>query len=215
MADSSGSLRLSRRRVLRAGALTGVSVVAGCLGRGRGAVDRERATSRPTLGDPDAPVTVAVFEDFACPPCGMFNRDVVTKLKPDYIETGQVRYEHYDFPLPLDETISWQAPQAARSVLGQTDAETFFEYTTSLFENQASLDPGTYADLAEAVGADGDVVEAAARNGRYRDTIERDRQLGVERGVGATPTVFVDEENAAEHGRLGYTGLVQVIEEHL
>lgn len=191
-----------------------MTAVTGCLGSGSPG-DEEQARSRPTLGSSDAPVTLEVFEDFACPHCADFNQRVASKLKAEYVEAGDVQYQHYDFPLPVAPDISWTAPSAARSVLGQTDHETFFEYATLLFENQAQLGPEGYAEFAEEVGADGDAVRTAATEDRYRDTVEADRQEGRDRGVGGTPTVFINGENAAEDGRLGYTGLKQQIEDRL
>lgn len=201
--------------MLGAGALFGLSAVAGCLGSRSRAVDRERATATPTMGDADAPVTVAVFVDFACPHCREFDRNVVPKLRTNYVEPGKVVLEHHDFPLPVDETASWRAPSAARSVLGRTDSATFFEYADGLFANQASLGPELYADLAAEVDVDADAVRSAATEERYRDAVAADREEGVDRGVGGTPTVFVDGENAADHGRLGYTGIAQRIDERL
>jgi protein-disulfide isomerase len=210
---------------LQTGALLGVSGIAGCLGGGNGGSGNgdggdsgngeQDTTDRPTLGDSDAPVTVAVYEDFACPHCRTFNEDVTPQLVSDYVEPGDVAYEHYDFPIPVDETVSWQAPQAARSVMKQAGSETFFEYAELLFANQSSLGMDTYVDLAAEVGVDGDVVESAVSEGRYRQTVEADRDEGIDRGVGGTPTVFVNGENAAPNGRLGYSGIAQAIESQL
>lgn len=200
--------------MLAAGGIAGVTAVAGCLGGGTPA-DEEQARARPSLGSSDAPVTIEVFEDFACPHCAMFNTSVASKLKTEYVDVGDVEYQHYDFPIPVAPEVSWTAPSAARSVLGQTDHETFFEYASLLFENQAQLAPETYAEFAEKLDADGDAVRTAATEDRYRDTVEADRQEGRDRGVGGTPTVFIDGENAAEAGRLGYTGLKQQIENRL
>ncbi|TKR28111.1 DsbA family protein [Natronomonas salsuginis] len=217
MKRSRGTTRLSRRRLLQTGALLGVSGIAGCLGGGNGGTGNgeQETTERPTLGDSDAPVTVAVYEDFACPHCRTFNEDVTPQLVSEYVEPGDVAYEHYDFPIPVDETVSWQAPQAARSVMKQAGSETFFEYSELLFANQGSLGMETYVDLAAEVGVDGDVVESAVSEGRYRQTVETDRDNGIDRGVGGTPTVFVNGENPAPDGRLGYSGIVQAIESQL
>lgn len=219
MNRSRGTTRLSRRRVLETGALLGASAVAGCLGgdgNGDGGGNGEQETTdRPTLGDSDAPVTVAVYEDFACPHCRTFNQDVTPQLVADYVEPGDVAYEHYDFPIPVNEAVSWQAPQAARSVMKQAGSETFFEYAELLFSNQGSLEMDVYVDLASEVDVDGDVVESAVDENRYRQTVEADREDGRDRGVGGTPTVFVNGENPAEDGRLGYSNIVQAIESQL
>ncbi|MFO7925945.1 MAG: DsbA family protein [Halobacteriota archaeon] len=224
MSRSRGSIRLSRRRILQTGALFGTAAAAGCLGGDSGnsngsgngnAGGEEATTERPTLGESDAPVTVAVYEDFACPHCHTFNQNVTPQIVSNYVESGDVAYEHYDFPIPVDETVSWQAPQAARSVMTQADSQTFFAYAELLFANQGSLEMETYVDLAGEVGIDGEAVEAAVDEDRYRQAVEADRDEGIDRGVDGTPTVFVNGQNAAESGRLGYSGIAQLIDSEL
>jgi len=148
----------------------------------------------PVAGDPDADVTVAVYEDFACPHCKTFNEDVYPQLQSAYVEPETIRYEHHDLPIPVDETVSWQAPSAARAVQATVGDESFYEYAHLLFANQRSLGPDTYASLAGEVGADGERVRSAAVNRRYDETIRADRQAGIDRGVEGTPTAFVNGE---------------------
>lgn len=190
---------LSRRTALRVGAVAGVVGVAGCLGS-ETSVDQERARSRPTLGDPDAAVTIEVFKHFACPHYQRFNQNVAVKFEADYVESGDVEYQHYSLPLPVDEDVSWRAPSAARSVLGQTDHETFFEYVSLLSENQSRLGPDVYVELATEVGADDDTARTAAKESRYREPVQADREEARARNVSGTPAVFIEGENAAEQG---------------
>lgn len=205
----------TRRRVLAAGAVA-LGGVAGCLGGGDGSADGERQLPHPVAGDSDAGVTVAVFEDFACPHCRRFNERIVPDLWSEYVEPGRVAYVHYDFPIPVDETVSWQAPSAARSVQAQADASTFFAYAARLFANQSRLGPSTYAELARAVGVDGGRTREAATDGTYRPTIVADRAAGRERGVDGTPTVFVGEVDvAAERGDYSYESIAAEIEARL
>ena len=51
------------------------------------------------LGDPDAPVTVIEYLSFTCPVCRHFHQNVFNRLKPDYMDTGKVRFVVRDFPL--------------------------------------------------------------------------------------------------------------------
>jgi protein-disulfide isomerase len=148
----------------------------------------------PVAGDPDAAVTVAVYEDFACPHCRTFNEDVYPQLQSAYVEPETIRYEHHDLPIPVDETASWQAPSAARAVQSIAGDDAFYEYVHLLFANQRSLGPDTYASLAGEVGADGETVRSAAVNRRYDETVRADRQAGIDRGVEGTPTAFVNDE---------------------
>lgn len=146
----------------------------------------------PVAGNPDASVTVAVYEDFACPHCKTFDEEVLPQLWSEYIEPGEIRYEHRDFPIPVDETVSWQAPSAARAVQATAGDDAFFEYADLLFANQASLGPDTYASLAGEVDADGETVRNAAVERRYDPAVRAARQRGIDAGVKGTPTAFVN-----------------------
>ena len=146
----------------------------------------------PVAGDPDADVTVAVYEDYACPHCGTYSLDVFPQLASEYLRPGTVRYAFHDFPIPVDETASWEAANAARAVQAAAGSQAYFEYSEALFANQSNLGPDTYASLADDVGVDGATVREAATGRKHDETIQTDRQRGRDRGVTGTPTVFVD-----------------------
>jgi protein-disulfide isomerase len=184
-----------RREFLGGLSLTAATLAAGCLG-GRGAEATTEATPdlpQPVLGDPDADVTVAVYEDFSCPHCATYNDEVFPQLRDAYIDPGTVRYEHHDFPIPVDDW-SWPVASAARAVQDRQGDESFFAYAKRLFPNAGLYTMDLIAGLAAEVGADPDAVRTAAEEETYRPVVEADREAGIERGVDATPTVFVQDE---------------------
>jgi protein-disulfide isomerase len=192
----------TRRQYLRAvaGVAGSTGLVAGCLGGGsdegaRGcAIEDEPTVSElpsPTLGPSDADVIVEAFEDFACPHCATYSLEVFPEIRSEYVDSGVVRYEFHDLPVPVDERWSWQAASAARGVQDETDDERFFEYAHALFENQGDFSPELITDLAEEVGAPGCAIQADAINETYRPVIEADRQRAVDRGAQGTPAVYV------------------------
>lgn len=190
----------SRRAVLAGLSAAAATATAGCLGGGGSdevPADAVESLPTPVHGDEDAPVTVAVFEDFACPHCRTFAVDVQPRIVDEYADPGDVRYEHHDFPIPVDDRWSWEAPGAARAVQDAVGDEAFFTFTQRLFEEGWSDGSPTYSesllrDLASAVDADPDTVATAASEGRYRSVLEADREAGLDRGVQGTPSVFVD-----------------------
>ena len=54
-----------------------------------------------TIGKPDAKVIVKVFSSLTCPHCASFHNKIFENLKKDYIDNGNVRFEHHAFPLDL------------------------------------------------------------------------------------------------------------------
>ena len=154
------------RRTFLASAGLGVAGLAGCIGGNDGgstAEDPVESMPAPVAGNPDAGVTVMVFEDYSCPHCREFVLDVYPKVASNYVDPGKVRYEHHDFPIPVDSNWSWAAGSAARSVQDQTDDEAFYEYSHALFENQNQYSYDRIASLAEGAGADPDRTREEAK----------------------------------------------------
>jgi len=159
-----------------------------------GAIDRVSSLPTPTRGSDDAPVTVAVFEDFACPHCQTFSLEVAPKIVSNYVEQGDVQYQYFDFPIPVSEW-SWRAASASRAVHDKADDEAFFDFITSVYEQQSELNTNGYQiihDIASSIEVDNCFVAASAKQEPYRPVIEDTRQQGVDRGVDSTPTIFVN-----------------------
>jgi len=198
--------RFSRRAFIAGGvALTAAS--AGCLSSGGGETTEptefgsiaktttpsgEQPLPTPVAGDPEADVTVAAYEDYACPHCKTYSLQVFPQLANEYLESGTVRYEFHDFPLPVKEPTSVEAANAARAVQANVGTQAFFEYSEALFRNQKTLNASTYATLAGEFGVDGETVRQAATERQYKQTIDADKKGGEDRGVTGTPMVFVD-----------------------
>ena len=200
--------RVGRRAVLAStGTLLGASL-AGCLGNGSdgdgdggGRPEPEQQLPTPVDGDPDAPVTVAAFEDFACPHCATYSLDVVPRIREEYVATERIRYEWYDFPIPVDETQSWLAADAARAVQANSDAiDDFWEFTHRLFERQSDLGLDLYERMADEMGLDGAAIRTETDERTYEPTVVASQATGEERGVSATPTVFVNDEQLEAPG---------------
>lgn len=206
----------TRRGFLAGVSAAGVAGLAGC-GIIDGSEDVPTADPNaetlptPIQGDPEAGVTVMAFEDYVCGHCASFVLEELSQLETEYIEPGTIRYEHYDFPLPLSDE-SWRAPNAARAVQDTVGEEAYWEFSHKLYANQSDLGPSLYEDLAEEVGADPETVRTAAVDEEYEATILADREHGEELGVEATPTVFVNGSAVADYR---FSTIEQAIEDEL
>jgi len=190
---------LSRRRTLLGTAGLAASSLAGCLSSGASdgsnssnpSSESGTVLSPPVQGDPQASLTVAAYEDFACPHCREYYLTVLPELESAYIDPERIRYEHHDFPIPVADPESYTAANAARAVQDSADEGAFWQYARGLYENQSSLGPDLYASLANNVGLDGGTIREAGVNQQYTATVMGDREQGLNKGVDSTPTVFV------------------------
>jgi protein-disulfide isomerase len=153
-------------------------------------------SAQPMLGQPDAPVEIAVFEDFKCPACQFFDETVMPRIHRELIDTGQARLYFFNFPfLGPDSTT---AALAGECVYEQ-DAAAFWDFKTFVFRAQGSesqewATPTFLSDLARdnLPGIDADTLRSCIEDETYSDRIEADREQGVAAGVQGTPSVYVD-----------------------
>jgi protein-disulfide isomerase len=148
------------------------------------------------LGKPTALVTVEIWEDFQCPFCLRFTRQVEPRLVATFVETGKVRLVFRDLPF-LGEESAWAAV-AAR--LAEQQGK-FWPYHDYLFANQLGENVGSYAAerlklIATAVGLersafDAGLTVAAARTLYGQIKAESDADAA-RLGIRSTPTIVVD-----------------------
>jgi len=198
--------RPTRRAYLAGAATAAVGVaagLAGCLGGGGSGGSTGTTVDSlppPVQGDPNADVVVKVFEDFSCPHCREYELTVLPQLESAYVKPGTIRYEHHDFPIPVDKRWSWVVASAARGVQDHVGDAAFFEYSHSLFAHQTEYSLDLIASLAADVGADGKVIRRDAKDQTYRPVVEADRKQGVAMGLQGTPQVYVNGTMLSSHG---------------
>ncbi|WP_300404522.1 thioredoxin domain-containing protein [uncultured Nocardioides sp.] len=150
-----------------------------------------------TVGDPDAPHTVVVYEDFLCPFCGELEgatRDDFERLA----EEGELLVEYR--PFNLLERISDYSPRAVNAfavVLEESGPEVAKRYHDLLFDNQPSEsgpfpDTQDLLDLAVEAGAEEDEVSEGILEVTMRDWVDDATAAAIEAGVQGTPTVILD-----------------------
>jgi len=205
-----GYRTLSRRDVLAAAGTMAVGVLAGCSGASGGdgadgdgdgdATPAAQQLPAPVKGDPGAAVTLAVFEDYACPHCADYNVEGFPELDAEYVDPGAIRYEHRDLPIPVADPGSFQAANAARAVQDRHGDDAFWTYAAALFERSGEIPgeaPDLFATIADEQGHDGEAIRAAAVDRVYGGTIQADREEAVELGVEATPAFVLNGEVVA------------------
>ena len=139
----------------------------------------------PTQGKEDAKLTIVEFSDYQCPYCGRHVTSTYGPLKQQYVETGQVKYAFFDFPLANHKL----APKASEAAHCAGEQDLFWEMHDELFSNQRALQPENLPTYAANIGiGDAAAFSECLDSGRYAGHIEEAMQEGTKLRVRGTPT---------------------------
>ncbi|MGH6802187.1 MAG: DsbA family protein, partial [Methyloceanibacter sp.] len=122
----------------------------------------------PSLGTPDAPVTVIEFSDYQCPFCQRHFASTLPALKKEYIDTGKVRYVFRDFPLDSIHSLARKAAEAAHCAGEQGK---YWEMHDTLFKNQRALMVDNLKGFARDLGLNVDGFNSCLDQGNYANTV--------------------------------------------
>lgn len=148
-----------------------------------------------TIGDPDAPHDVVIYEDFLCPYCGQLERAVGDDLNR-LAEEGKVQVEFRPYNL-LQTDYSLASANALAVVLEESGPEVAKKFHDLLFEDQpaeSAEQPGTDWLLEKAVeaGAEEEAVKAGIEELGQKAWVEGATKAATEAGVQGTPTILLD-----------------------
>lgn len=186
----------TRRSVLAGTAAGTTALVAGCLGGSDtdpavvGAGDGDDELAPPTIGDGE--VGVAVFSDFSCGACRLFNDEIKPQLIEEYVETDTIRIVHRDLIL---DTFEWSRPvaNAAWAIKDTQDDAAFWAFIDAMYPRQEEYSNEVIETVAEETAGLGEQARDAAEAGTYDDRIDADGALyDAIAGRRQTPAVFVD-----------------------
>lgn len=147
-----------------------------------------------SLGARDAPVVVREFADYQCPGCAGF-APVSRALRGDYVESSQVRFVLFDFPLTHIHPNALAAAQAARCAGEQGKHWSMHD---RLFERQrqwsGAEDPmPLFSRYAAEIGLDVAAFNTCVLSGRQLEAVRRSAAFAQAIGVRSTPTVVVGD----------------------
>lgn len=156
------------------------------------------------LGEPEAPVTIAVFMDFECPACRSFVLGPERRIWQQF--SGALRLVVRHMPLSYHRLAS---PAACAAEQGQ-----FEEMYGLLFEKQDSLGLKDFASFAEESGV-GDLpaFDECLSSERVQNRISADLELADRSGAAGTPTVIVYGLRLSRPPTADE--LVELVQEHL
>jgi protein-disulfide isomerase len=162
-----------------------------------------------SLGDPNAPATIDVFEDFQCPACQFFTQSVEPQIIKYLVETGKARLVFHNYPF-IDGDGAFnggESDQAANAAMCANEQDKFWDMQAIIYanwngENQGNLSARKLKALAETVGLDTNAFNTCFDANKYKNDIQADFELGQQMGVSGTPSVFVNGQRAGEAGKI-------------
>jgi len=145
-------------------------------------------------GSATSSVKVEVFSDFECSGCREFFLKTIQPILKEYPDKVCIIY--YEFPLSYHK-YSRQAARyvAAANKLGLRQALSVYE---AIFNDQAhwASDGRLEDSVIKALSGDdfmriGQILRDASSLAEINETIEKELQMGMRKGVNSTPTIFV------------------------
>ncbi len=154
-----------------------------------------------SVGQPDAAVTVAIYQDFMCPYCGQFeraNRDDIEELVDD--GTAQVQLHLMNFLDPQSQGTNYST-RAASALLAVADAEPehVLAFNAALYDNQPTegstgLSDSQLADLARQVGVS-EAVYSTFPQAANTERVNQSNQAALDDGISSTPTIRINGDD--------------------
>ena len=140
------------------------------------------------LGQEDAKVTIIEYSDFECPFCGTLNKDTISKIKEQYIDSGQVKIVFRHFPLEFHEN----AQKSAEASECAAEQGKFWEYHDVLFDNQDNLNIENLKEYASDLSLDTEKFNECLDSGKYESKVLSHISEGIQLGITGTPTSYIN-----------------------
>ena len=140
-----------------------------------------------TLGNSAAPVRIVEYTDLQCPYCARFARETFPLLRKRYIDTGKVRFDTVDLPLPMHA----QAIPAAVAARCAGEQGRYWEYRERLFDEQNLLGNEPYAQFAAELHLDPVRFAACRDNPAQLREVRAEAASAESLGINSTPTLLI------------------------
>ncbi len=178
-------------------------------------VDKSTIIPDHYLGDTTSKVIVVEYEDFACSACNSFAPSA-NKIHEDYKDRVLFIYRNFNIGQNTS-TLSESAAEAAHLLGGQEAYwkmhDLIFSDETCVEGNDKTVCHDTLVNYAKQIGLDTNKFKEALTN--YSDNgiqakIQRDKKLGRNAGVTATPTWFINGEKIEGANASGMRSAIDV-----
>jgi protein-disulfide isomerase len=148
-------------------------------------------SNRPQLGDPAAPVKVALFEDFFCPACATFSENVMPTLLREYVTPGRVSLTFHHFSVIEGSDAAGRLTECVR----RQSNDAFWDIKAPLYRVQDELKTPRRAReiaLSLAPGIVAAELDACMLDAGSLEAVRRDTRVAQALSLRGTPAVLVN-----------------------
>lgn len=156
----------------------------------------------PFMGPENAPVTLAVFDDYECGYCAKMEA-VFSQLLAKYPRDVKLVIKQY----PLRNHPN--ARQAAIAVLAAHKQGKFWEFHSQVFANQTELSTTKLDQIAESFSLDMTRFRKDLLSPDVLSMIVRDVREGQKIGVSGTPTVYLNGKKVKDRSFMAISEMIE------
>lgn len=169
-------------------------------------------------GDADAPLTLIEYASITCGACGQFHNNVLSELKPTFVETGKLKIITREVLRPPGVVDA-----AGFAVARCAGDDKYYDVLDDIFQNQiglfSAIQAGGTNTFLEVVagrhGLDSAAYEACIGDQELRKTLGDISTAGAEGGVRATPTLYLNGRELTGSTAVTLEGLTEILEAEL
>lgn len=151
-------------------------------------VTYDQIVSDRAMGVKNAPIMLEDFADYECPACKLLFESTTGQVIRNYVDTGKVYLVHHDFPIHQHSVEAAKWANAA-AVIGK-----YKVVEAALYAQQSIWDAsGNVEAIVAGVLSPAEVqrCKTLLNDPEIAQAIQQDHDLGLQRHVGQTPTLFV------------------------
>ena len=158
-----------------------------------------------------APVTFIEYASMTCGHCANFDKNVVQKLKKEFVETGKVAYTLREFPLD-------DLAMAVSKVQRCAPKDSYYDFVSAYFRSQrqwiAAEDKLTaISNIARLGGITPEKVQQCILDKNLHKEITAMKNSGIELGINSTPSFLIN--GTLYRGAMKYDQIKAIIEAEL
>ena len=148
------------------------------------------------MGSHDAVVKIKIFSSLTCPHCANFHKEVIPKLKKEYVDTGAVQLIFIDFPLD-------QAAFNASKLLNCVEEKKQINFLDIIYENQGEWTSGSSIEninenlkkIAKNLGINSIQFDKCLIDETISDKILNGRiEANQKYSINSTPAIIINEK---------------------